>query len=436
MIPIRSNLNKDNCTPISSNCVIWQGPDLPCINLCSGDSVSDVIYNLAVELCALKDQLNLKDIDIKCLLDSCALCPDPEMVLSVVLQMIIDKVCDLQTLIDALTGGPASEVLIRIASCFIKDNTDSNGNITTNIPISLYVQQIAQKLCALVLTVEGIGDDITNLYGLSSDLQDQINIINAQGELTVIPTCTGAPVATPIDTAVTQLEEQFCGIKTALVTLNASELLVPISKECKPEAPATIVESLSTPGAALWSGTSSNIAQTLEKMWLAICDLRGAVSLIQDTCCQVSCKDLIVDFDIILTVINGKYYWKLFFGNKTDIPTTFTDCDPTGTTLNFTDAYGHMWSPKIKIREDILNDPDAMLNGYLLENTGSIDVTTTVTIDADVCITNGSLTCVKCITKLVPYVAPVCEFCTITASGPVTIVYQICTTTTTTTLKP
>jgi len=436
MIPIRSNLNKDNCTPISSNCVIWQGPDLPCINLCSGDSVSDVIYNLAVELCALKDQLNLKDIDIKCLLDSCALCPDPEMVLSVVLQMIIDKVCDLQTLIDALTGGTADEALIRIASCFIKDNTDSNGNITTNIPISLYVQQIAQKLCALILTVQGIEGDVTNLYGLTTDLQDQIDIINAQGELTVIPTCTGSTVATPITTAVTQLEEQFCGIKTALVTLNASELLVPISKECKPQAPATIVESLSTPGAALWSGTSSNIAQTLEKMWLAICDLRGAVSLIQDTCCQVSCKDLVVDFDVVLTVIAGRYYWKFFFGNKTDIPTTFYDCDPTGTTLNFTDAYGHTWSPKIKIREDVLNDPDAMLNGYLLENTGPIDVTTTITIDTNACITNGSLTCVKCITKLVPYVAPVCQFCTITASGPVTIVYQICTTTTTTTPAP
>ena len=38
-------------TPISSNSVIWQGPNISCINLCKGDSVSDIVYKLAVELC-------------------------------------------------------------------------------------------------------------------------------------------------------------------------------------------------------------------------------------------------------------------------------------------------------------------------------------------------------------------------------------------------
>ena len=32
-------LNLDNrpCSPISSNCVIWQGPDITCIKLCTGE---------------------------------------------------------------------------------------------------------------------------------------------------------------------------------------------------------------------------------------------------------------------------------------------------------------------------------------------------------------------------------------------------------------
>jgi hypothetical protein len=45
------NLDNKPCSPISSNCVIWQGPDIECINICNDDSVSDVVSELATELC-------------------------------------------------------------------------------------------------------------------------------------------------------------------------------------------------------------------------------------------------------------------------------------------------------------------------------------------------------------------------------------------------
>ena len=49
MIPTNSN-NLTNCDPISSNCVIWQGPDLPCVEICTGDTISDVVAALCTEL--------------------------------------------------------------------------------------------------------------------------------------------------------------------------------------------------------------------------------------------------------------------------------------------------------------------------------------------------------------------------------------------------
>ena len=48
------NLDKSTCNPISSNCVIWGGPDIECINLCKGDTITDVTYKLALELCIFK----------------------------------------------------------------------------------------------------------------------------------------------------------------------------------------------------------------------------------------------------------------------------------------------------------------------------------------------------------------------------------------------
>ena len=96
MVPIRSNSNKENCSPISSNCVLWQGPDLPCLNLCKGDTVSDVVYKIAVEVCELKSSIGLSDLDLTCLVKVCQTTPEPSKTLSNILELLINKVCFVQ----------------------------------------------------------------------------------------------------------------------------------------------------------------------------------------------------------------------------------------------------------------------------------------------------------------------------------------------------
>ena len=53
MIPYNSN-KSGGCNNVSSNCVVWQGPDLPCIDLCHGDTISDVMAKLCEELTQLQ----------------------------------------------------------------------------------------------------------------------------------------------------------------------------------------------------------------------------------------------------------------------------------------------------------------------------------------------------------------------------------------------
>ena len=66
------NLDSKPCSPLSSNCVIWQGPDIPCINLCKGDTISDVVAALATELCSILDTLNIDNYDLTCFgIDNC-----------------------------------------------------------------------------------------------------------------------------------------------------------------------------------------------------------------------------------------------------------------------------------------------------------------------------------------------------------------------------
>jgi hypothetical protein len=87
------NLNKRGCTAISSNCITWQGPDIPCLDLCKGSTVSEVIYNLGLEFCKLYEDLSPESYNLECLnLDDVC-----NLTFKDIFQALIDKVCDVQT---------------------------------------------------------------------------------------------------------------------------------------------------------------------------------------------------------------------------------------------------------------------------------------------------------------------------------------------------
>lgn len=59
-----TNLPDKNCTSTSSDCVIWDGPDISCISLCTGDSITRVVYLLAKKVCFLESQLILSSYNL------------------------------------------------------------------------------------------------------------------------------------------------------------------------------------------------------------------------------------------------------------------------------------------------------------------------------------------------------------------------------------
>jgi uncharacterized protein YejL (UPF0352 family) len=85
MKPLKSNLDKKGCIPVSSNCVIWEGPDLCCIPTCNDDTVSDVIFNLSQEVCYHKALLDLTDLNLGNLVAA-------DRNLITILQAIINKI--------------------------------------------------------------------------------------------------------------------------------------------------------------------------------------------------------------------------------------------------------------------------------------------------------------------------------------------------------
>ena len=141
------NLDNKPCSPISSNCVIWQGPDIPCIKLCSGDTVSDVVAKLATELCTVLDVLNVTNYDLSCFnLTACG--PNDFQAL---IQFLIEQICALQTEVTTVsdpatspitnntTKSTGADALVTVAPCFVV------GGVTV-MTESQYAQAIGTKV--------------------------------------------------------------------------------------------------------------------------------------------------------------------------------------------------------------------------------------------------------------------------------------------------
>ena len=441
MTPYSPNSNKENCSPVSSNCVIWQGPDLPCLNLCKGDTVSDVVYKVAVEVCNLKDSIGITDVDITSLLQICSTTPKPAQTLANILELLITKVYCLSEFVNTLprTQNTYTEPTLALATCF-----QTSGG-PTSLLHSQYTLKIATLLCSVYTTVQLHSGQISQL---------QADVIKLQNPVVTVPTYSSCLLGgtQTIPAILVNLESTVCSYIAPVGPLGSvASLNSGINSQCKNLnttgkllATGQYITSL---GPVKWKSSPSTIGDAITNLWALVCDLRDAVKLIQDNCCNFSCSSIVVDFT---------YQWldrntlRLFFYNKTILPGTFYDCDQIhGTILNVTDGLGNTAqlingsSPLIfrqngatsGIMDNVTITPFQSYTWVNIGNSTSLDVTTGLTITGDVCFTDGSVSCIKCINKYIgAYVNKDC--CTITAVSATTIIYKVCPVTTTTTASP
>lgn len=440
MKPYSSNTQKENCSPISSNCVTWQGPDLPCLNLCKGDTVSDVVYKLAEEVCTLKDSIGLSNIDLECLLNICQTTPEPSKTLANILELLINKVCCINDIIENLPppGTSYTEPTLNLPTCL--QYPDGSGGFVTQLIHSQYTLRIATFLCLLNSTVNTHTSQISGL---------DVRVTALENEVPVVPQISSCllGVIADVETVVQELESQFCAYKVVLGS--TSDINTVLTRQCSGLTGATPALSTGSPMAVsfpAWKNVVGDLSDSLTNLWLTVCDIRAAVKIIQSSCCKIDCNSIVVNFDYRWV---DEFTLRLYFTPKTTVPLGFWDCiDAQGNEFTFTDGLGNTYPVFIHFRREdptdltgVLDDPTIIANGYDVDlSLSPLDTTTGITITSpNLCFTNGDVSCVKCFDKtIVGYVNTDC--CTITSStASNTIIYKICsnvTTTTSTTAAP
>jgi len=278
------NLDHSPCSPISSNCVIWQGPDIPCIKLCKGDTITDVVFKLATELCTIMDTLKVTSYDLACFnLAECAPNTFQELI-----QFLITRICALENIDPATvvttttsttgTKSPAvSNFLLTAAPCF------GGGTVT----LIEYVDLIANRVCSIVDDIAQLNIDISSLDIRVSALESAVPPVYTTPTVTI--TCaigTSPPLAAGSSPAINTLldkfiNEEWCGMKYALGT--PADISAAVATQCVAGTDLALAVQYTSPGTIMqvayptYVAAPVSLADFINNTWLALCDLRDRV---------------------------------------------------------------------------------------------------------------------------------------------------------------
>jgi len=251
--------------------VIWQGPDIPCIKLCAGDTISDVIFKLATELCAVLDTLNVTNYDLSCFnLTACG--PNDFQAL---IQFLIEQICALQNEVTIVsdpatspitntTKSTGADALVTIADCFVV-----NG--ITVMTVSEYAQAIGVRVCSLVSQIATINTQINDLEVRVTNLENAPVVVPPTPALIIdcnigtLVSGNSYDIDTVLDQLINNTTNGLCSYtNTSTGVLGTpSQLLTAYITSCSYGTDVT-----SDPD---WTATPTTLPEVITNIWIALC---------------------------------------------------------------------------------------------------------------------------------------------------------------------
>ena len=398
MLPTKSNTADQGCSPVSSNCVIWQGPSLSCINLCNGDTVSDVVYKLAVELCDLQDQLDLSDLDLACVVQACQTCPEPVKTLSAVLDLIITKTCDLELLIEDLANGSGEYIEPNLSLPACLQYVNAQGQNVTSVAHSTFSSTMATKICAMNTLVNNHTSQITGH-------ENRIVVLeNKTADLlpTIVPNCVfGCDVTSKtLNITLDALEDQFCLLRGTIGTTTA--ITAAAAQQCAGLASASAFGQSGTLGNITgWKSSVTTLSDSFNNLWITVCDMRAAVRQVLDAAGgSAGCAGFVLKFSAFAD--NARQNVTLIFNNFTNIPAGYADCDLAGAKVTITDNAGKTFTSRTVITTAVNNTSGVT---FAIATSG-LNFSSPYTVTVDACVIKDGASCNKTATEIISVPCP------------------------------
>lgn len=271
------NLDNSPCSPTSSNCVIWQGPDIPCIKLCKGDTISDVVFKLATELCTIMDELKVSNYDLSCF--NLQACPPEDF--KALIQFLINKICEIEGISSSgnvptgIDGNNCPDCVVTVASCFV------SGSQTT-MQLVDYVNQIAARVCEIVDLITIINSQISNLDIRVTALEDAPTpsftlpsiIVDCTLADSIIVGGNSYPIDQVLNALVNDNDHGYCALLSALG--QPADILSAVGSQCITNTTISLAFDPLTISAAYvgtWVNSPLTISDSVTNLWVCICDI-------------------------------------------------------------------------------------------------------------------------------------------------------------------
>jgi hypothetical protein len=275
--PNASKYGKNGCMPVSASCVVWNGPDISCINLCSGDTIDEVVYQLAQILCDITENvLDVTTLDFECLLAEGQAAPDT---LLETLQLIITNACTPDPPPPPTPPTPLPDV--QLPDCLYYVN--SEGDTVTALPLDEYAAYLASIICRLIADINSINAVITTINTRVTILE---SIVSGGGSTppvtTVVTQClsnnTTPGESLPIDVAFYNLEQRLCEYTSLLGSVTSWQNM--LNNVC---IDANTPQPCSTTGATYgdvpgWISNVQTVADAMTNLWLVVCTLNDCMT--------------------------------------------------------------------------------------------------------------------------------------------------------------
>lgn len=374
------NYSDPGCNPVSSNCVIWQGPDIPCINLCKGDSISEVINKLAIELCNIMDMMNVTNYDLECLnLSGCGPTNFQQLI-----QVLINQICVLQA-----SGANTKQIsstasgLVDMASCYYY--TNPLGDTVTKVTTEEYAIILGNRICSILTQITTINSTLasynTRLIALETAPAPTFTIPQ------VTPNCVLPSFPTDMNIVLDALEDQFCLLKEVTGTPVELTGSINVQSACITNSTDKLGSSGTMGEIPGWVFSPVLVSDTITNLWLTLCDVRAAVRNIQLNCCPTGCD--VISISMYIDVVGGNIQLYL---TGLPIPPGFIPCGGTNTIFTISDGINS---------SNVTVDVPANLNGppLAIPIPGILNPNANLTVTATICFydpTTGT-TCSNCV---------------------------------------
>ena len=411
MIPTNSSVSTNGCDNISSNCVVWQGPDIACINLCSGDTISEVTSKLAIKVCdiitnGVSANPSLTGLDLKCLNIS----GTTPTTLVPVLQEMVNSICANNTRSDLPRAKQVTNDLpiMTLPACL--QYNDAAGNPVTELRLDLFAALIANQVCTNLSSITVINSTLTS-YSSRLDVLEAcvLPCSGAVTEVQIVPTCvSNIGTLTNVSVVVLALESAFCALRTAVglpAAINSA-----ISQSIITGSYTQLSNSsASYSGIVGWNNSASTLAQSMQNAWVVIDDMYTAITDIQTNCCPGGCDGIIFSYTTANTINGGTgLITDIVFNFITSsIPSTFND-SAGFSQITITDSNGAITNQVVSV-SSLQNNP----TGVSI-NVASLNVAQQLNATVQFSVTDGNDTCTATQTSVIPAVLP-CPILTLTS---------------------